>query len=64
MLAQYLLSIGDGRYPRTELPDVITLPDCITCTETFQEMKGKIYPNLQGYKQDESGLQSVLSWHH
>ena len=56
MFAQYLLSIGDGRYPCTEPPDVITLPDCITCTETFQEMKEKIYPNLQDYKQDEKWL--------
>ena len=30
MFAWYLLSIGDDRYPHTELPDVITLPNFIT----------------------------------
>lgn len=29
MYAQYLLSVGGGKYPHTEVPDVITLPDFI-----------------------------------
>lgn len=38
---EYLLSIGDGTYPLTELPNVITVPEFISCTATFREMKWK-----------------------
>ena len=56
MFAEYLLSIGDGTYPLTELPSVITIPEFISCTTTLDEMKGKIYPNLQEHAQDEKWL--------
>ena len=57
MFAEYLLSIGDGTYPLTELPSVITIPEFISCTAaTLDEMKGKIYPNLQEHAQDEKWL--------
>ena len=46
MFVGYLLSIGDGTYPLTELPSVITIPEFISCTATRDKMKGKIYPNL------------------
>ena len=56
MFAEYLLSIGDGTYPLTELPSVITIPEFISCTATLDEMKGKIYPNLQEHAHDEKWL--------
>ena len=56
MFVGYLLSIGDGTYPLTELPSVITIPEFISCTATLDEMKGKIYPNLQEHVQNEKWL--------
>lgn len=47
MFSEYLLSIGDGTYPHTELPNIITVPEFINCTATLEEMKETIYPNLQ-----------------
>ena len=56
MFAEYLLSIGNGSYPHTELPNVITLPTFISCTETLEEMKRTIYPNLQDHANDDKWL--------
>ena len=56
--AEYLLSIGDGSYPNAdhELPDAIALPDFINCTQSFGEMKLKVYPNLSEHAQDSKWL--------
>lgn len=60
MFARYLLSIGEGTYPHTdhELPDAITLPDFINCTQFFEEMKEKFTQIFQNTPRMQNGFPS------
>ena len=62
--AKLLIDIGDGKFPLTTPPDVITIPQELEeCVQSLEDLKAKVYPNLttNATSQEWLGERAIIS---
>ena len=62
--AKLLIDIGDGKFPLTTPPDIITIPQELgECVQSLEDLKAKVYPNLttNATSQEWLGERAIIS---